>query len=61
VGFVTSGGFAHYSNKSVALGFIPSALIETGGIFKIEILGEKHRAELIAEPLFDPKGQRMRA
>ena len=61
VGFVTSGGFAHYSNKSVALGFIPSALIETGGIFEIEILGEKHRAELIAEPLFDPKGQRMRA
>ncbi len=60
VGFVTSGGYAHYVGKSVALGFLPVAAIEDGVAVEIEILGELRPATLIAEPLFDPKGERMR-
>jgi dimethylglycine dehydrogenase len=60
VGYVTSGGYAHYSQKSVAFGFVPSELIEEGAEFEIEILGELRKATLFTEPLFDPKAERMR-
>ncbi len=60
VGFVTSGGYAHHAQKSVALGFLPVELIEDGREVEIEILGEFCKARLITEPLFDPKAERMR-
>jgi dimethylglycine dehydrogenase len=47
VGFVTSGGYAHASEKSVALGFVPAEMVEDGAEFDIEILGEKRPAVLI--------------
>ncbi|MEC9177521.1 MAG: glycine cleavage T C-terminal barrel domain-containing protein, partial [Pseudomonadota bacterium] len=61
VGFVTSGGFAHYSQKSVALGFVPSDRAQAGIEVEIEILGARRPATLVTEPLFDPAGVRMRA
>ncbi len=60
VGFCTSGGFAHFAQASVALGFLPVDLIEEGREVEIEILGERRPARLITEPLFDPKAERMR-
>ena len=39
VGFVTSGGYAHYTKNSVALGYVPTELVQDGGLFEIEILG----------------------
>ena len=60
VGFVTSGGYAHYSAKSVALGFVPVEMIGGGAEFTIEILGERRAAKLVGEPVLDPRGERMR-
>ena len=60
VGFVTSGGYAHFAEKSVALGLIPRELAVEGNGFEIEILGEMCPATLITEPLFDPARERMR-
>ncbi|MFP6747649.1 MAG: FAD-dependent oxidoreductase [Alphaproteobacteria bacterium] len=60
VGFVTSGGYAHFAGRSVALGFVPVPMIAPGAEFEIEILGDMRPATLITEPLFDPKGERMR-
>jgi dimethylglycine dehydrogenase len=60
VGFVTSGGYAHHSRKSIAIGFLPVNLIEAGREVKIEILGEKRNAVLITETLFDQDASRMR-
>ena len=60
VGFVTSGGYAHYVEKSVALGLVPREMIADGAGFEIEILGELRPATLVAEPLLDPAGDRMR-
>ena len=61
VGFATSGGYAHYSAKSIALGFVPVNLATAGAEFEIEILGERRRAQLVSEPVLDPQGERMRA
>ena len=60
IGYVTSGGYAHWARKSVAIGMIPKERIIEGGKFEIEILGVPHTATLITEALFDPKAERMR-
>ena len=62
VGFVTSGGYAHWSHKSIALGFVPVELTEdVGAEFTVEILGERRAARLLREPILDPRGERMRS
>ena len=62
VGWITSGGYAHYVEKSLAQGYIPAALAkdESAGLFEIEILGVRRPARITVEPLFDPTGERMR-
>ena len=61
VGWVTSGGFGHCVNRSIALAYIPAALAEHTDGFEVEILGERRRAQRVAHALYDPSGQRMRA
>jgi dimethylglycine dehydrogenase len=63
VGWVTSGGYAHYVQKSMAQGYVPAALAEdeSAGLFEIEILGHRRPARINVEPPFDPSGEKMRA
>ncbi|RWP41458.1 MAG: FAD-dependent oxidoreductase [Mesorhizobium sp.] len=63
VGWVTSGGYAHYIKKSMAQGYVPAALAadESAGLFEIEILGSRRSARINVEPPFDPSGEKMRA
>ncbi|RWI94757.1 FAD-dependent oxidoreductase [Mesorhizobium sp.] len=62
VGWVTSGGYAHYVQKSMAQGYVPAALAEdeSAGLFEIEILGHRRPARINVEPPFDPSGEKMR-
>jgi dimethylglycine dehydrogenase len=62
VGWVTSGGYAHYVQKSMAQGYVPAALAEneSAGLFEIEILGSRRPARINIEPPFDPRGEKMR-
>jgi len=60
VGWVTSGGYAHHVRHSVALGYVPANLVREAAGFGIEILGLWRQARVISEPLFDPRGDRMR-
>lgn len=61
VGWITSGGYAHYVQRSVALGYVPADLAAPGTEgFEIEIIGRRRPARLQPEPLFDPAGERMR-
>ena len=61
VGWITSGGYAHYVGASIALGYVPIELAapSTEG-FEIEIIGIRRPARLQLAPLFDPDGKRMR-
>ena len=62
VGWITSGGYAHYSGVSLALGYIPTELAAEGTKgFEIEIIGKMRPASLQLEPVLDPSGSRMRA
>ena len=59
VGFVTSGGYAHHSRKSVAFGFLPVELAGEGVEVEIEILGEMRSAVSFSAPLFDADRSRV--
>ena len=59
-GFCTSGGYAHHSGKSVALGFLPADRVADGLEVEIEILGDRRPARLVSRPWWDPDGDRMR-
>ncbi len=61
VGYVTSGGYAHHVQKSMAMGYLPIHLIqENSNNIKIEINGKKYQATIVTTPLYDPKGEKMR-
>ncbi len=60
VGWVTSGGYGHWVDQSLAQGYIPTELVKAGMQMEIEILGERISARLQAEPPFDPQAKRMR-
>ena len=61
VGWVTSGGYAHHSEASVAIGYVPAKLADSPGRFEIEIVGTRRRARLVPGCLWDPEGTRMRS
>jgi dimethylglycine dehydrogenase len=52
VGFVTSGGYAHFCQHSVAMATAEAP-------FEVEILGELRPARVQAQALYDPSGSRM--
>ncbi|WP_419552050.1 GcvT family protein [Candidatus Poriferisodalis sp.] len=60
VGWVTSGGYAHYSDASVAMGYVPVEFANNDVEFKIVIVGERRVAHLVNGCLWDPDGTAMR-
>ncbi|MGA8262052.1 MAG: FAD-dependent oxidoreductase [Arenicellales bacterium] len=60
VGWVTSGGYAHYTRKSVAMGYIRVAHLDEDAPYAVEILGDMRPARIQAQPLYDPSAARMR-
>jgi dimethylglycine dehydrogenase len=61
VGFCTSGGYAHHSQASYAIGFLPNAMVGKTKAVEIEILGRMCPARVVQTPVFDPDGTRMRS
>ena len=61
VGRITSGSYSFTFNTSVALGYINVPDLVPGGDYEVAILGIAHKAKLLEEPLFDPKGDKLRS
>ena len=61
IGYVTSGGFAHYVNKSIAFSYIDENELNSGSDIQVEINGDLFNCNLIKEPLYDPSGSKMRS
>ena len=61
VGRITSGSYSFTFNTSVALGYVDAEFAVPGDGFQVAVLGLPHEATLLAEPLFDPKGRRLRS
>lgn len=61
VGNVTSGGYGHCVQKSLAVGYVEADLAHDGEIFSIDILGQLCQARVTAKALYDPQGGKLRA
>ena len=59
-GWVTSGGYAHDSKASVAMGYVPKEIADESDGFEIELLGKRLAARIQPAPLFDANFERMR-
>ncbi|HLL91348.1 MAG TPA: FAD-dependent oxidoreductase [Solirubrobacteraceae bacterium] len=59
VGRVTSGGYGYTVERSIAYAYLPTE-VELGAAVEVDIFGEWVTGEVAREPLFDPKGERIR-
>ncbi|MDB0021385.1 FAD-dependent oxidoreductase [Candidatus Pseudothioglobus singularis] len=60
VSYITSGGYGHSVQRSLAMTYLPVELIDSNTTLEVEILGEFHKASIVMEPLYDPSGSKMR-
>ena len=61
VGRVTSGGYGYTVERSIAYAYLPATSSERGTPVEVEIFGKWVGGEVAAEPLYDPKGVRLRS
>ena len=61
VGRVTSGGYGYTVERSIAYAYVPAEEAKPGRTVEVEIFGEWIAGEIVAEPLYDPKSERVRA
>jgi glycine cleavage system aminomethyltransferase T/glycine/D-amino acid oxidase-like deaminating enzyme len=60
VGRVTSGGYGYTVEHSIAYAYLPPEH-DPGTTVEVEVFGRWVEGEVASEPLFDPKGERVRA
>lgn len=61
VGWVSSGGYGYSVRKSIVYAYLPVGLSAPGQGFAIELFGEQIPATVVQTPLWDAKGERVRA
>ena len=58
---VTSGGIGYAVGASIAYAYLPVDLAVPGTAVEVEVFGERVPAVVADEPLWDPKGERIRS
>jgi dimethylglycine oxidase len=61
IGYVTSATYGYSVQQSFAYGYLPVAHAAEGTRVEIEYFGARHGATVSKEPLFDPKGSKLRS
>jgi dimethylglycine dehydrogenase len=61
IGVTTSGGYGHAVGKSLAFAYVEPRYAVPQSTFDIEILGRRRRANVMTEPVYDPKNVRLRS
>jgi dimethylglycine dehydrogenase len=59
VAYVSSGGYGHSVERSIALAYLPVEHAAVGTELSVGILGDLRRAVVAEQPLFDPAGERL--
>jgi glycine cleavage system aminomethyltransferase T len=60
VGYVTSAGYGYSVGRCIAYGYLPTELAVEGRPLEIEYFDERLPARVASEPVWDPKGERLR-
>jgi dimethylglycine dehydrogenase len=61
VGRVTSGGWGHRTEKSLAFGYVRPDLAAPATVLEVEILEERRPAMVLEKPPYDPDTIRLRS
>jgi 4-methylaminobutanoate oxidase (formaldehyde-forming) len=61
IGWVASGGYGYSVGKSIIYAYLPIEYAKTGTELEVEFFGEQVGAEVALSPLWDPKGERIKA
>lgn len=61
IGWIAAGGYGYSVAKSIAYAFLPMEYAKPGTRLEVELFMERVGAEVVKEPLFDPKGERIKA
>jgi glycine cleavage system aminomethyltransferase T len=61
VGYVTSAGYGYSVGRGLVYGYLPTELAAEGTPVEIEYFGERLPATVASEPMWDPKGERLKA
>jgi glycine cleavage system T protein len=60
-GRVTSGGYGYTVDRSIAYAYLPAERVVPGSEVEVEIFGQWVPGQVAEEPLFDPRGERVRS
>jgi 4-methylaminobutanoate oxidase (formaldehyde-forming) len=60
IGWITSGGYGYSVGKSIAYGYLPIDAAKPGAQYETELFGERIQLTVEKDPLFDPKGERIK-
>ncbi len=60
VAYVTSANMGYAVGKFIAYAYLPADLARPGEAFEIEYLGNRFAATVVADPLYDPSGSRLK-
>jgi dimethylglycine dehydrogenase len=60
VGVTTSGGYGHTVGKSLCFAYVEPDYAKPEARFEIEIIGERRKATVLADPAFDPANEALR-
>ncbi|MEO8289404.1 MAG: FAD-dependent oxidoreductase, partial [Gaiellaceae bacterium] len=61
VGRVTSGGYGYSVARSIAYAYLPAGAAAPRQAVEVEIFGEWVGGEVVEEPLWDPRGERIKS
>jgi len=61
IGVTTSGGYGHFTQKSLGFAYVPPEYAVPGTRFEVELLGERCMATVQQDPVYDPDNQCLRA
>lgn len=61
IGHVTSANYGYSVGKYILYGYLPKEFSAAGTDLWIEYFGERYPVKVTSDPVFDPKGERMKA
>jgi glycine cleavage system aminomethyltransferase T len=60
VSYATSANYGYSIGRGIVYGYLPAELAAEGTPVEVQYFGERYAATVAAEPLFDPKGERLK-
>jgi dimethylglycine dehydrogenase len=61
VGITTGGAYGHAIQQSLTFAYVDPKLAQDGQSFEIMMQGERRKAQIVPQPAWDPKNERLRA